>query len=88
MCEIVTLLNLTLFIYNIYTWLIVVDSLRHKRLFVNAPYEWNVTKANSYLHLNVIGEQISLYPCITRVLVPLYILQALKHWKLWRCKAD
>ena len=29
-------------------------------LFVNAEYEWNVTKTNPCVHLNVTGE----YPCI------------------------
>ena len=27
-------------------------------------YEWNVTKTNSCVHLNIIGKQISLYPYI------------------------
>ena len=49
--QIVTLLNLTLFIYNFYTWLIVMFC-----LFVNALYECNVTKTNSCVHLNVTGE--------------------------------
>ena len=38
MNEIVTLLNLTLFTYNFYTWLIVMF-----HLFVNALYEWSIT---------------------------------------------
>ena len=51
MTEIVTVLNLTLFIYNFYAWLFVMFC-----LFVNALYEWNVTKTNSSVHLNVIGD--------------------------------
>ena len=51
MNEIVTLLNLTLFIYNFYTWLIVKFC-----LFVNAQYEWNVTMTNSCVCVNVIGD--------------------------------
>ena len=51
MNEIVTLLNLTWFIYNFYTWLIVMFC-----LFVNAQYEWNVTMTNSCVRLNVIGD--------------------------------
>ena len=50
MNEIVTLLNLTSFTYNFYTWLIVMFC-----QFVNAN-EWNITKTNSCVHLNVIGE--------------------------------
>ena len=48
--EIVTLLNLTLFTYNFYPWLIVMCC-----LFGNALYEWNVAKTNSCAHLNAIG---------------------------------
>ena len=51
MNEIVTLLNLTLFIYNFYTWLFVMFC-----LFVNALFDWNVTKTNSCVHLNGTGE--------------------------------
>ena len=51
MNEIATLLNLTSFIYNFHTWLIVMFC-----LFVNALYEWNVTKTNSCVQLNVISE--------------------------------
>ena len=51
MNEIVRLLNLTLFIYNFDTWLIVMFC-----LFVNALYEWNITKTNSCVHLKVSGE--------------------------------
>ena len=50
MNEIVTLLNLT-FIDNFYTWLIVMFC-----LFGNALYDWNVTKTNSCVHLNVTDE--------------------------------
>ena len=58
--ESVIALNLTfIFIYNVYTWLIVMFC-----LLLNAPYEWNVAKANSCVHFNVIGKYISLYPCI------------------------
>ena len=39
------------FIYNFYMWLIVMFC-----LFVNALYEWNVTKTNSCVHLNVTDE--------------------------------
>ena len=48
---IVRLLNITIFIYNFYTWLILMF-----RLFFNALYEWNVTKTNSCVHLNVTGK--------------------------------
>ena len=48
MNEIVTLLKLTLFIYNFYTWLVVMYC-----LFVNALYDWYITKTNSCVHLNV-----------------------------------
>ena len=51
MNETATLLNLTVFIYNMYTWLIVMVC-----LFLNAPYEWNVTRTNSSVHLIIIGE--------------------------------
>ena len=51
MNENVTVLNLTLFIYNFFTWLIVMFC-----LFVNVLYEWNITKKNSGGHLNVIGK--------------------------------
>ena len=33
-------------------------------IFVNALYEWNATMTNSSAHLNVIGNYISLVPCI------------------------
>ena len=46
---IVTKFNL--FIYNFYTWPIVMFC-----LFVNVLYEWNITKTNSNVHLNVIGK--------------------------------
>ena len=52
MNEIVTLLNLTLFIRNFSTWLTVMFC-----LFVNGLYEWNVTKTNCYVHLNVTGKK-------------------------------
>ena len=39
------------FIYNFYTWLIVMFC-----LFVNALYEWKVTKPNFCVRLNVTGE--------------------------------
>ena len=63
MNEIVTLLKLTLFIYNFYMWLVVMFC-----LFANALYDWNITKTNSCVHLNVIGEYIyiSLYWAIQR----------------------
>ena len=52
MISYVLLLNITnLFIYNFYTWLIVMFC-----LFVNVLYEWNITKTNSNVHLNVIGK--------------------------------
>ena len=51
MIEIVTLLNLALFIYNFYTWLFVTFC-----LFVNVLYEWSDTKTNSYIQLNVTGD--------------------------------
>ena len=38
---------------------------KKREAFHNALYEWNVTKTNSCVHLNVIGEKISLYPCIS-----------------------
>ena len=47
----VTLLNLTLFSYNFYTWLIVMFC-----LFVKSLCQWNVTKIHSCVHLNVIGQ--------------------------------
>ena len=55
MNEIVSLLILTLFIYNFYKWLIVMFC-----LFGSALCEWNVTKTHSCVHLNVTGK----YPCI------------------------
>ena len=51
MNEIVTLLNLALFIYHFHTGLIAMFC-----LFVNALYQWNVTMTNSCVHLNVTGE--------------------------------
>ena len=70
MNEIVILLNLTLFVYNFHTWLIVMFCLFVNVfiynfytwlivmfcLFVNVLYEWSVTKKNSCVHLNVISE--------------------------------
>ena len=50
------MLNLTLFIYNFFTWLIVMFC-----LFVNALYEWNITKKNSSGHLNWQINIVSLY---------------------------
>ena len=50
MNDIVTLLNLT-FIYNFYTWLIVMFY-----LFDNTLYEWNITKTNFCVRFTVIGE--------------------------------
>ena len=44
-----TITELNLFIYNFYTWLIVMFC-----LFVNVLYEWNITKTNSCV--NVIGK--------------------------------
>ena len=58
MNEIVTLLKLTLFSYNFYTGLVVMYC-----LFVNALYDWYITKTNSCVHLNVtdvIDEYISI----------------------------
>ena len=43
--------DLSLFIDNFYTWLIVMFC-----LCVKALYEWNVNKTNSRVHLNVTGE--------------------------------
>ena len=48
MNEIVTLLNLTWFIYNFDTWLIVMFC-----AFVNALYEWNATKTNFRVHWQI-----------------------------------
>ena len=42
-------------------------------LLVNALYEWNVTKTNSCVHLNVMANK---YPCIL-VLYAVYCRQAL-----------
>ena len=56
MNETVTLHNLTLFIYNLYTWLIVIFC-----IFVNALYAWTVAKQIT------VCIQMSLankYPCI------------------------
>ena len=50
MNEIVTLLNLNC-TSNLNTWLIVMFC-----QFVNVLHEWNVTRTNSCVHLNVIGE--------------------------------
>ena len=49
--EIVTLLNLTVFLYNFHTWLKAMFY-----VFVSALCEWNVTKTYSCVHLNVTGE--------------------------------
>ena len=49
--EIVTSLNLTAFIYNFYTWLIVICF----GLFVTALDEWSVTMTNLCVRINVIG---------------------------------
>ena len=51
MNEIVTLLNLALFIYNFCNM-----ANCNVCLFVNALYEWNVTKTNSCVHINVISD--------------------------------
>ena len=48
--EIVTSLNFTVFIYNFYTWLIVMFC-----LFVNALDGWSVSMTNSCVHINVTG---------------------------------
>ena len=67
-CCTVTLLNLTSFIYNFYKQLIV-------RLYlpVTVLCEWNVTKTNSCVHLNVI------------ILVFLYIIILVLHLKVVWC---
>ena len=39
-------------------------------LFVDALYDYNVTKTSSCVHLNVTGEQISLYPCMFQTVPP------------------
>ena len=51
MNETATLWNLTLFIYNFYTWLTVMVC-----LFLNALSEWSITQTNSSVHLNVTGK--------------------------------
>ena len=48
MNEIVALLNLSWFIYNFYTWLIVMFC-----VFVNELYEWNATKTNFCVHWQI-----------------------------------
>ena len=56
MNETVTLLNLTSFIYNFYTWLIIMFC-----LFVNALYDWNFTKIIPvYIEMPLANK----YPCI------------------------
>ena len=49
--EIVTLLNLSLFTYNFYAGLTVMFC-----LLINVLFEWNITKTNSCVHLNVSDE--------------------------------
>ena len=46
------------FIYNFYTWLIVMFC-----IVVSALYVCNITKTSSCVRLNVIGEKLSLYLC-------------------------
>lgn len=83
----VTLLNLTLFSYNFYTWLIVVFC-----LFVKSLHEWNVTKINScvtfeyHWPVNILVP-LSLSPCSLSQLIdadsPVWHVKTLqKHVRL------